>query len=220
MPASGTPAGSGRGPSAVRLSTAAHPAAARGHRPQPQEARPAVSGGEADGEASWRAQAGCRHARADRRAAAAERALELGLRLGPDDRRTAASASWRWSTTARANAWRWFPTPPCQEIASPGNSMPSSASAAGRSVSSATTERSSPQTPSWAGRSATRFAGITSLPANRSRTVSSRASTAGCGTRCSTRPCSAPWSMPVSCWPPGGAITICRHNAHLAMSLR
>ena len=42
---------------------------------------------------------------------------------------------------------------------------------------------------------------------SRSRTASSRASTAGCATSCSTRRCSARCRTPVPCWRPGGAIT-------------
>ena len=74
---------------ALRLSAAACAAAARGPCGQ-QEARPAdLPRGAADGAAPRRAQAGDRHAKADRDASGGQQALESRLRLRPDDGRAA-----------------------------------------------------------------------------------------------------------------------------------
>src|SRR4249920_229289 len=66
--------------SAVRLSTSAHPLAAGGHRTEPQEAVPPLSGGAADGASTRRSQAGARDTGADDCAARTEPALEPRLR--------------------------------------------------------------------------------------------------------------------------------------------
>lgn len=70
-----------------------------------------------------------------------------------------------------------------------------------------TTEPSSPQTPSSPGRRATRSTGTTSRRASPCRTASSRASTAGCATSCSTRACSSASITPGTPSPSGSAIT-------------
>ena len=69
----------GRHSPAVRLSTAAYPAQARGHRHEPQEAAPALPRGTAAGAPARRAQAGVGNQGADGDPAGRQPTLEPGL---------------------------------------------------------------------------------------------------------------------------------------------
>ena len=69
---------------------------------------------------------------ADGAAARPQPALEPGLPVAMRSPMAGASASWRSSTTSRANAWRWSPIPRCPACGSRASSTPSSPAAAGR----------------------------------------------------------------------------------------
>ena len=115
----------------------------------------------------------------------AESALEPRLPVGCILPTAGASASWRSSTTSRANAWRWSPTRRCPGLRV-ARELDAIIAARGRPamiVSDNGTELTSMAILRWSQEHA-RSNGTTSRQASRRRMPSSRASTADCATSC------------------------------------
>ena len=191
---------------AVRLSPAAYPAQARGHRHEPQEAPAALPRGTAAG------------APASGRKRALGTRAPMAMPQGPNQ---------RWSLDFLSDAFadgRRFRilaivddfTRECLALVAdtslPGlrvvRELDALIARRGRPamiVSDNGTELTSMAMLRWSQEHGS--SGTTSRPASRSRMPSSRASTAGCATSCSTRRCSPRSPMPARFWRPGRTIT-------------